>query len=151
MGITLTTPVKEITDAIEGAYYERMLRIVRALSIVGERCVNLARRRGGYKDRTGNLRSSVGYCIAVDGAVVSSSSFRSVKGVEPSDGSGSRTGREYAEKLARENRHYAVLVVVAGMDYAAYVADHGYDVLDSAELAAERIMPSILKQLGLAL
>ena len=39
------------------------------------------------------------------------------------------------------------LIVVAGMHYAQYVESLNYDVLDSAERLAERILPSLLQQL----
>jgi hypothetical protein len=39
------------------------------------------------------------------------------------------------------------LILVAGKEYAAYVSAR-YDVLDSAELLAEKLLPGILKKLG---
>ena len=38
-----------------------------------------------------------------------------------------------------------VLVFVAGMDYAGYVADTGRDVLDSAALLADKLVPKLLE------
>ena len=35
------------------------------------------------------------------------------------------------------------------MRYASFVSAKGYDVLDSAELLAERLVPDMLKRLGL--
>ena len=40
-------------------------------------------------------------------------------------------------------------IMVAGMEYAAYVEAMSLDVLDSAEQAAKRLIPQIVKQLKL--
>ena len=40
------------------------------------------------------------------------------------------------------------LIVVAGMSYAIYVEGRGKNVLTSAELLAERVVPDMLQQLG---
>jgi hypothetical protein len=41
-----------------------------------------------------------------------------------------------------------VLIVDAGMHYASYVSAKGYDVIDSAELLAQQLVPEILKRLS---
>ena len=58
-------------------------------------------------------------------------------------------GALLAERLAGEYPTGIVLIVVAGMKYAIYVADRGYDVLDSAEDLARREIPKMLEKLGL--
>ena len=59
-----------------------------------------------------------------------------------------KKGAAFAKKLVRRFPHGVCLIVVAGMEYAAHVKNKGYDVLDSSELLADRIVPSMLKQLG---
>lgn len=138
MPIRQTTPERAIADALS-AEAERLGRaVVRQLMVAGERVRNEATERGSYKDRTGNLRRSVGYVVLVDGRVAS----------EAFDGGeGGAEGRRLAEEVAREFPRGIVLIVVAGMRYASYVAARGYDVLDSAELMAERIVPELLDEL----
>ena len=104
--------------------------LIRSLQYCGEQVLNTARSTNSYKDQTGNLRSSLGYVVAVDGRV------------------GSEKGAAFAKKLVRRFPHGVCLIVVAGMEYAAHVKNKGYDVLDSSELLADRIVPSMLKQLG---
>lgn len=113
------------------------------LAYVGEQFVNWARTVDSYKDRTGNLRSSIGYLIANDGQVIKESF--------PGDKSGGVSeGRKIAEELAMEEYSGYVLIVVAGMDYAAAVESKGYDVLSGSSPAAERLLKSLMKELELS-
>lgn len=144
-------PIRQVTPNSEiNSYIERKLEIwrqllIRNFSYVGEQVLNAARSTNSYKDQTGNLRSSLGYVVAVDGKVADISSFAVVKNGQE----GSKTGADYARKLARKYPKGIVLIVCAGMNYAAYVSAKGYDVEDSAELLADRLVPQMLRQLGL--
>ena len=64
--------------------------LIRSLQYCGEQVLNKARSTNSYKDQTGNLRSSLGYVVAVDGRVVYQSDFQTVK-----------QGRDGSEKGAR--------------------------------------------------
>lgn len=144
-------PIRQVTPNSEvNSYIERKLEIwrqllIRKFSYIGEQVLNAARSTDSYKDQTGNLRSSLGYVVAVDGRVADISSFAVVKNGQE----GSKTGADYARKLARKYPKGIVLIVCAGMNYAAYVSAKGYDVVDSAELLADRLVPQMLRQLGL--
>lgn len=144
MPIKNLTPDGAISEFI-GQQVERVTSaLIYNLCAVGEQVLNQARSTNSYKDQTGNLRSSIGYVVAVDGEVVQSSSFEVVK-----DGAdGSRDGKSYALDLVKQFPEGIVLIVVAGMNYASYVSAKGYDVLDSSEVLADRLVPEILKQLG---
>lgn len=144
MPIKRLTPTTEIDRYITGRVEAIKKAIVYNLCAVGELVLNAARLTNSYKDQTGNLRSSIGYVVAVDGEIVQMSSFDTVKeGRE-----GSRGGKEYAMQLVRDFPHGIVLIVVAGMNYASYVSAKGYDVLDSSELLADKLVPQMLQQLG---
>ena len=144
-------PIRQVTPNSEvNSYIERKLEIwsqllIRNFWFIGEQVLNAARSTDSYKDQTGNLRSSLGYVVAVDGRVADISSFAVVKNGQE----GSKTGADYARKLARKYPKGIVLIVCAGMNYAAYVSAKGYDVEDSAELLADRLVPQMLRQLGL--
>lgn len=144
MGIKQTTPQSEINRYID----ERVERIKKAiiynLRYIGEACVNAARDSGSYTDRTGNLRSSVGYVIVCDGKIMETSDFDVVK----EGGKGAKEGARFAKEAARQFPEGIVLIVVAGMNYAAYVSARGYDVIDSAELLADKLVPQMLHRLG---
>lgn len=127
---------------------ERVERLtIRALSELGERCVDRIRDRSGDKswyDRSGNLRSSVGYVIAHNGSIIRYSDFSQVgQGSE-----GTKTGKDLAEELVKRYSNDYVLVVVAGMNYAEHVeAMDNKDVLASTELWATGQVPKMLEKL----
>lgn len=143
-------PIRQVTPQNEiNSYIERKLDIltsllIRNFSYVGEQVLNAARSSKEYKDQTGNLRSSIGYVVAVDGKVAEVSSFEVVKQGQR----GAKTGADYAKELVRKHPRGIVLIVCAGMKYAAYV-NAKRDVVDSAELLADKLVPIMLKQLGL--
>lgn len=144
MGMKRLTPVSQIDDFVQSKI-ERLERlIIRNLTYVGETCVNVARDVDSYKDQTGNLRSSIGYILIKNGRVIQMSDFEQVKEGEK----GVTEGAKFAKSLTKNFPQGIVLVVVAGMNYAHHVAANGYDVLDSAQLMAERLVPGIMKKLG---
>ncbi len=119
--------------------------ILNTLVYVGEEVLGIARNNHKYIDQTGNLTSSIGYAIVEDGKVYKQSSFAQVK-----EGTkGTSEGREFLQRLISENSSGIVFIMVAGMEYALYVEAMSLDVLDSAELAAKRLIPQIVKQLKL--
>lgn len=143
-------PIRQITPMSEiDRYTEQKLKgleqaVIRTLTYCGELCLNVARSTNSYKDQTGNLRSSIGYVVTVDGRIVNQSDFETVK----KGGDGSKQGAAFAKQLVRRFPKGICLIVVVGMDYAVHVKNRGYDVLDSSELTADRIVPYMLKQLG---
>lgn len=123
------------TEAVERIVYNRLKM---ALSMLGNECVNKIRNRKqeeSWIDRTGNLRSSVGYAVFNRGKAETMSKFESVlNGMK-----GSEKGREYVESLAHLYADTYSLVVVAGMSYAEYVeAIESKDVLASTEIWASK-------------
>lgn len=136
MGMKMTTPMSQIEADINRALDKWVEDCIENLEFVGEACVAEARTAGSYTDRTGNLRSSVGYVISVDGDIRKKGGFES-------DKPGAEEGARYAESLVGQYPQGIVLIVVAGMNYAAYVSANGYNVLDSAELKAEDILKQI--------
>ena len=142
-----------ITPKFTPADIERMLKdkiekyqekIVRVLRYVGEKCINEAREYGSYQDRTGNLRSSIGYIILKDGKPIEKGGLKITK----SGGNGQKEGETFINKIISQYPKGFVLVVVAGMKYASYVEARNYNVLTSAELLAEREVPKLLKALS---
>lgn len=125
---------------------ERINRaIIRTFQYIAEVLVREARMKGDYIDQTGNLRSSIGAIILLDGQIVSRSGFEVVMG----GSSGTNEGLTYAQQIAAAYPRGVALVVVAGKDYAAHVAARGRDVLSSAVLKAEDIVPRMMRQLNL--
>lgn len=154
----MTTQANEIREYIAKCVEVQRQRIIDRMGKIGDECVNIARitdrKQKDFKDRTGNLRGSIGYILVVDGQIYTKSDFKPVpvwdkklkKMVVHEEGPNS--GRAFAEKLASECGSGIVLIVVAGMKYAQYVVDKGFDVLDSAEIEAEKLIKKLLKDLS---
>ena len=145
MPIKRLTPKAEIDRFIAARIEAINNALVYNMCAIGEQVLNAARSTNSYKDQTGNLRSSIGYAVSVDGNIVQISSFEVVKNGDE----GATEGKEYVMQLIRDYPQGIVLIVVAGMNYATYVSAKGKDVLDSSELLAEKLVPQMLKKLGI--
>ena len=121
--------------------------VVKRLCAVGESAVKIARERGNYEDRTGNLRSSIGYMVWLDGESVFEGGQVAITGKNGNGTDGISESQKVLEKLKSELPSTgAVLVVTAGMNYAWYVENlYHRDVLASAEIEAERLARKLLK------
>lgn len=145
MKIKMTTPKKVIRAQIADSVGKYRQLLLRQLFVVGEKCVNDARLQGSYKDQTGNLRGSIGYGIIDNGNIVTTAGFQQVL----SGTDGPQKGKAYLDSLLEENKvNGPTLIVVAGMNYAKYVADKGYNVLDSAEMLAEKLVKELQEKIG---
>lgn len=126
--------------AIHRALQERAARIEKAilsrLQRVGEQFVADARNNGDYKDQTGNLRSSVGYIVLQNGKTVNENLQGKSEGISKA--------REVLVDISTKYPRGLVLIVVAGMDYAAYVEAKGKDVLTgSSKIAVNRLTTAL--------
>ena len=126
---------------------------IRALSELGEECVNRVRDRSGdesWYDHTGNLRSSVGYIVLYEGKEAQRGGFMPTSAPEGNGSKGKQEGQNYLEETAKtvaESSDFS-LVVVAGMNYAGVVeAMDNKDVLASTELWAMDQVPKMLEKL----
>ncbi|MGL5913353.1 MAG: hypothetical protein ACRCZB_04245 [Bacteroidales bacterium] len=139
MPIKQITPNSNFDNYLEDTLSRLEKSILEKLFYVGERCVIEARDNGTYIDRSKNLRNSIGYVIAINGNIVSASAFKN------------QEGASFAKGIVREYAQGIVLIVVAGMNYAKYVSARGYNVLDSSEILATKLIPKIMKELGFKL
>lgn len=132
---------KQIMARVAQGVEVRKQQVIRLLMYVGEMCVNDARLKGSYQDHTRNLRGSTGYVVIDCGRIVTLDA--------PSNGSpeGSAKATSLLNELAQGYTSGLVLILVAGMDYAVYVADRGYNVLDSAEMLAEKMIDKLIETL----
>ena len=154
MGISQLTPRQQIQAEIKKGAERIAQGLIKMLKYCGEKCVAQARdwqtHAKYYIDRTNNLRSSTGYVVTWNGNIVHMGGFtKAGSGKEGNGGQGKLQGKELAEKLAKapEFAGKTCLIVVAGMEYAFHVANKGYDVLASAELLSDKIVPEMLAKL----
>ena len=135
----LTAQFKGNIDATFGAFLQEVERqIIESLCRIGEEVVTLAKMippERGFTDRTGNLRSSIGYVVCKDGQPINVA-FEAVKGGHV----GVHTGQKLAMNVAKKYPEGYTLIVVAGMDYAVYVESKGRDVLTSSETEAGKLI-----------
>lgn len=120
-------------------------KLIKPLQFAGETFVNEARTNNTYFDDTGNLRSSIGYIILIDGKVVDAS-FAKQSGSNDGD-LGKLQGQTFASEVADEFPKGLVLIGVAGMEYAASVEAHGYDVITGAASKTGELLKSILSEI----
>lgn len=141
---------------------ETIENVLNRLQYIGERCIKIARENGDYNDITGNLRSSIGYVVLYNGSVFTQS-ITNPTSVSPGErpvtrkrkdgleyvtkqkiGGDGKEGEKQARKLLSnltvKYPRGCVLIVCAGMNYAAYVENvHGKRVLVDSKLLAERL------------
>lgn len=137
---------REINDAFRGLTDLLKKNVMTAMTKLGEECIARIRNRGASEswiDHTGNLRSSIGYAVYDHGLNYMMSNFSVV--LDGSEGAGK--GRELVAELARKFTNTYALVVVAGMDYAAYVeAIKNKDVLESTKLWAMGVVKARIER-----
>lgn len=147
MGVKVKSDIGDIREYLEREYKKHLKKLINTLAYVGERVVNGVRDESlsDWNDQTGNLRSSIGYMILVDGVPVKQSDFSVVKNGEK----GSKEGLRYIQSLASLYPTGIALIIVAGMDYASYVeAMDNKVVLAQAEIEAESIIRRMIEQIN---
>lgn len=144
MGLKANFSVNSIRARFEKLSQKIDHEYLEALQVVGIQAVNYARNSSGftyreYQDQSGNLRSSVGFIILKDGKVIDENFESAPHGDE--NGTGVATGKSHAQTVGANYPNGYVLIIVAGMDYAAAVESKGYDVITGASLFAEEELP----------
>lgn len=137
MGLIPKFSKEDIDEMLKDGLEENINQLLRIYRTVGVEAVNTARREGNYTNRTGNLRGSIGYLIAVDGDIIESLF----------DGSGATEAEMLAKDVLLREETGIVLIVVAGMNYASHVESKGYNVLTSAEMKARDEIQQMFKRL----
>lgn len=144
MGIKATTSLAQVHKILDRERARREKVLLRSILYCAEEVTNAARSTNSYRDQTGNLRSSVGSLVIVDGKIVKEYGFE----LTLSGQQGISDGKEFVHSLVSQYPKGIVIIVVAGKNYASYVSDKGYDVLDSAEALARRIVPAMIAELN---
>lgn len=129
----IINPVAEFQRRVEEAF-------VLLLKWLGEKLAAYAKAQHNYTDRSGNLTNSIGYAITKRSSIIYYSG-------KDQPGEGSKAMLEAAMTFASQLKESYSLIVVSGMDYAAYVESKGYNVILPAELLAKRIVPTEINKL----
>lgn len=119
--------------------------LVRSFAALGEGAVKKIRNKTkeeSWTDRTGNLRSSIGYEVFNHNDKMVDYDFPKV--LEGSDGQ--EKGKALIDELSKNYQDGVTLLLVAGMEYAEYVERKGYDVLAKTSLEAESLAPKAIQK-----
>jgi hypothetical protein len=131
---------KVIRDYLQEQAEEMDRKTGQALMFLGEKFVNQARLEGNYTDRTGNLRSSIGYVVLRNGQEFGSNYEGKASGVA--------RAKEFISEIKQEFDKGWVLIGVAGMKYAAYVEAKNYDVI-TGSVPSESIIEKLFSEINI--
>lgn len=139
---------RRIRQRIEASIQNRIRAIVAQLYYIGEECLANARANHLYLNQTGNLCSSIGYAVIVDGQIAHEGQWTATAGGQGNGEEGMKKGMEYLHRLAAEQPTEGItFLMTAGMPYAQYVEAMSLDVLDTSEQMAEKKIKEMLNRL----
>lgn len=121
----------------QGNLEKAMLFLLKSL---GEDLVAYAKENRTYTDQTGNLTNSIGFAIVRGSKIVD-------YGGNNQPGDGADQALVMAMKMAANCAGAFSLIIVAGMNYAAYVEAKGYNVILPAELKCQHDFPAAMQKL----
>lgn len=148
MPITSNLKPADIRAMINERIERRKQALLVRLFYIAEKCLNNARKSHKYKVQTGNLTSSINYCIINNGEIVKAGEWKATPGTENGK-KGMEKGMEYLRQMADAQPQDGItFLMVAGMPYARYVEAMSLDVLETSEdMAARKIKVMIQKLL----
>lgn len=149
MGLRPLFTRADVRRAVEARKTAFRQAVLNRLEMVGWEFVRAARSKsaseGGFRDVTGNLRSSI-FFVVVDHGRAAKENYETSR-----NGSDKQTGIRQAKELARTllsnySEGYA-LIVGAGMSYAGVVESRGKDVITGSSLEAEEMLRQAIERL----
>lgn len=147
-----TTDYKAVNRSLLNRKEELERALVKRFTDIGEKCVTIARdpHPGDWGDVTGNLRSSIGYVVLKDGQAVVEGASKQYSGPKGDGSDGPAAAEALLTQLQAKFPTGIVLIVCAGMNYAAYVENVRHkDVLTTAELLMESLVRKHLTNNGI--
>lgn len=145
MTLKSTFTLADIEKFIANSIERSQQAVLNAYKYAGEQFVIDARTNGNYNDITGNLRSSIGYIVLVNGELIAGNFERAGAGTGGDEGVAA--GESFAAEFAENYPKGIVLICVAGMDYAAAVEAKGRDVITGSTLEIKAKIETLLKQI----
>lgn len=135
--------IKLVHNGISGITKQLIERmdstIITQLQKLGEELVKYAKENHTYKDKSGNLTNSIGYIVVRNNEIVYTG------GAKP--GVCMDAAMNTANKMLNEIQSTYSLIIVGGMNYAAYVEAKGYNVILPAELKAKKDFPTAMNKI----
>lgn len=140
MGITKSFSNGVIKNAVSAFKKKVDNETLFLLQSLGENLVKYARERHNYTDRSGHLTNSIGYVVVYKSQIVYS-------GINTNMPLAQKGALDTAMAMANRLKDEWALIIVAGMNYAAYVEAKGYNVILPAELRAKSDFPAAIQTL----
>lgn len=128
-----------ITKQVQYFQQQVELAMKMLLQEFGEELVAFAKDTHTYTDRTGNLTNSISYAIVRHKEILY---YNEVQREEAN-----AAALKVAMKMAENLSDAYSLIIVAGMNYAAFVESRGYNVILPAELKAKQEFTNKVKPL----
>lgn len=148
MPIKKNFSARQIQEKINARIDARKQAFIGRLFAIAEECLNNAKSNHKYLNRTGNLASSINYCIVDDGVIVAAGQWRATVGAEGNGQKGIQSGMQYLQKVVSGlPQKGLIFVMVAGMPYASYVEAMSLDVLDTSEAMAKAKIKQMIEKL----
>lgn len=141
MSLKRTGDWNKVTSIFDQAVKRVEQAVLFNLYVIGEGSVNHAREHGTYKDRTSNLRNSIGYVIAYNGEIIEYG-FKKSAGI--TDKKAFHADYKIQEMIGDSGFD---LIIVAGLNYARPVENRGYDVLSSTEKYLKREVQTKIRRI----
>ena len=136
--------IADIAKRIDEFAEAKVQKSIETLHYVGEDYVNKARDLRTYLDHTGNLRSSIGYVVLFNGK---SKDLFAMSAEKDDNAAGMKQARKFAKEIGQQFNQGLVLVVFAGMEYAAAVESLGYDVITGSQPMAASLLAELKREL----
>ncbi|MFC4213482.1 hypothetical protein ACFOWA_19975 [Pedobacter lithocola] len=136
--------IKDIDDDINALINQEIDGIIDSLKESGKFYVDRARAQtksdGGFSNLTYNLRESIGYVLVADHQIIDVY-FPPISNAS----GGAAKGEAYAREIATlVDDGELILIVVAGLEYAAFVEATEHDVISGSSMAFEKLLKSLL-------
>lgn len=148
MPIKTNFTANDIRNRMNQEIQRRRQALIAQLFYIGEECLTQARSGHKYLNQTGNLCSSIGYCILDNGNIIHEGEWQAVAGDKGDGTEGAKQGVAFLHDLAsKQPTKGIVFLMVAGMPYAQYVEAMSLDVLDTSEQMAQAKIKAMLNRL----
>ena len=146
MGVRISG-VKEAVLELKAVAREVLEEVANGLAEIGESVVDgiVSGDLSDWEDQTGNLRSSVGYMVAIDGQIWAEGGFRVFAAADD----GPERGKTFAREAIQMYPQGVALVIVAGMEYASYVESmDNKTVLAQGEIETRLLIDEMVRKLN---
>lgn len=148
MGFEADFNMNDILKNHENIITNVVMMLSQALELSLLEISNMAKMTDTYTDRTNNLRSSIGYVLFYNGEIVASKFEAGGKGKEGDGKEGVEKGLNVAQNaIDGADSSGFVGVYVAGMEYARFVENRGFDVITGSWLQFDDVLQKELKNI----